>query len=218
MGASRDRPIKGISWASVSHRRLDGWKTPRHGCALKRSCAPCGLSSAITRWLFRKGRCAASDADCSHRRNARDEWLEFIVGQISRTAFPEFQDSNSESQRGGHWSPKKRNPACSRRRNGDSTTPEARRPARVGRGECAVGVRRYLIPTSRDIWTIGETPLAGARGYQQSKTHMTLDLRLESEAGVYTPSLASGLLPFGKKSGDYAKSLVTAFAFTNSRG
>jgi hypothetical protein len=171
---SRDRPIKAISWAAVSNRRLDAWKAPRHGCALKRSCAPCGLSSAITRWLFRKGRCAASDADCSHRRNARDEWLEFIVGQISRTAFPEFQDSNSESQRGGHWSPKKRNPACSRRRNGDSTTPEARRPARVGRGECAVGVRRYLIPTSRDIWTIGETPLAGARGYQQSKTYLTL--------------------------------------------
>jgi hypothetical protein len=41
------------------------------------------LSSAATRWLFRKGRCAASDADCSQRRNARDEWLEFIVGQIS---------------------------------------------------------------------------------------------------------------------------------------
>ena len=160
--------------AAVSHRRLDAWKAPRLGCALKRLFAPRGLSSAITRWLFRKGRCAASDAGCSQRRNARDEWLEFIVGQISGPAFPGFQNSNSARQRGGHWSRKKRKPACSRRRNGNSTTPEARRPARVGRGECVVRVRRYLIPTSRDLWTIGETPLAGARGYQQSKTQMTL--------------------------------------------
>jgi hypothetical protein len=36
--------------------------------------------------VFRKGRCAASDADCSQGRNARDEWLEFIVGQISGKA------------------------------------------------------------------------------------------------------------------------------------
>jgi hypothetical protein len=54
--------------------------------------------------------------------------------------------------------------------------PEARRPARVGRGACAVGVRRYLIPTSRDLWTIVETPLAHARSYQKSKTQMTLVL------------------------------------------
>jgi len=31
-----------------------------------------------------------------------------------------------------------------------------------------------VIPTSRDIWTIVETPLAGARGYQKSKIQMTL--------------------------------------------
>ena len=31
-----------------------------------------------------------------------------------------------------------------------------------------------VIPTSRDIWTIVERPLAGARGYQKSKTQMTL--------------------------------------------
>jgi len=80
---SRDRPIKGISWAVVSNRRLAGWKAARHGCALKRLFAPRGLSSARTRWVFRKDRCAASDADCSQGRNARDEWLEFIVGQIS---------------------------------------------------------------------------------------------------------------------------------------
>jgi hypothetical protein len=171
---SRDRPIKGISSAAVSNRRLDAWKAPCHGGAPKSIGAPRGLSSAATRWLFRKGRCAASDADCSQRRNARDEWLEFIVGQISAKALPWFQDSNSARQRGGYWSRKKRKPACSRSRNGNSTTPAARRPARVGRGECVVRVRRYLIPTSRDLWTIGETPLAGARGYQQSKTHMTL--------------------------------------------
>ena len=160
--------------AAVSHRRLDAWKAPRLGCALKRLFAPRGLGSAATRWLFRKGRCAASDAGCFQRRNARDEWLDFIVGQIPGPAFPGFQDSNSARQLGGHWSPKKRNPACSQRRNGNSTTPEARRPARVGRGECAVGVRRYLIPTSRDLWTILERPLAHACSYQQSKTQMTL--------------------------------------------
>jgi hypothetical protein len=47
---------------------------------------------------------------------------------------------------------------------------------------------------------------------------MTLDLRREPQAAVCNPSPASGLLPFVKKSGDYAKSFVTAFAFTNSRG
>ena len=31
-----------------------------------------------------------------------------------------------------------------------------------------------VIPTSRDIWTIVERPLAGARGYQKSKIQMTL--------------------------------------------
>lgn len=109
--------------AAVSHRRLDAWKAPRLGCALKRLFAPRVLGSAATRWLFRKGRCAASDAGCFQRRNARDEWLDFIGGQISGNALPVLEDSNLARQRGGHWSPKKRKPACSRRRNGDSTTP-----------------------------------------------------------------------------------------------
>jgi len=37
--------------------------------------------------------------------------------------------------------------------------------------------RHSFIPTSRDIWTIVETPLAGARGYQKSKTQRTWVLR-----------------------------------------
>jgi len=80
--------------AAVSHRRLDAWKAPRLGGALKNLFAPRGLSSAATRWLFRKGRCAASDTGCSQPMNARDEWLDFIVGQISGMALAGFQASD----------------------------------------------------------------------------------------------------------------------------
>ncbi len=51
-------------------------------------------------------------------------------------------------------------------------------PAHHGREDGLPCVRAFLpvglIPTSHDIWTIVETPLADARSYQQSKTQMTL--------------------------------------------
>jgi hypothetical protein len=47
-------------------------------------------------------------------------------------------------------------------------------PQRRHRNAERTQLRRCFIPTSRDTWTIIETPLAHARGYRQSKNQMTL--------------------------------------------
>jgi len=46
--------------------------------------------------------------------------------------------------------------------------------AEFGFASDLIGAVAVVIPTSRDIWMIVETPLAHARGYRQSKTQMTL--------------------------------------------
>ena len=45
-------------------------------------------------------------------------------------------------------------------------------PAAVVSRESEIVSHRHLRPTSRDIWTIVETPLAHARSYRKSKTHI----------------------------------------------
>ena len=75
-------------------------------------------------------------------------------------------------------------------------------------------LRRCFIPTSRDVWTIVETPLAGARGYQRSKTQRTL---VSLVGGLRVPrflcggcSRLCGALSVGARSGAPRPSVCTA--------